>query len=414
MRTGNDAPDVVDGPEVHALLDGLTTPAGRDDPYPRYERLRQAGAVVRAADGTLVVTGHRECTVVTRDPRFGHQPPEQRVRAWLDTSDWSAHPALWLLYTSMLLRNPPEHTLLRRPVSGAFTARRIQALRPMVTGMVAGLLDTMAGEIDAVDAFTGRLPVAALGELLGVPAADRAALPALVRRWTQVVEVITPDVLAQADAAAAAILGCLDDLIAQRRRKPAEDLISVLIAAQRTGELRNHEEVLATATFVLGAGLETTSNLLANSVVALLRHPQQLALLREHPNLAPSAVDELLRFDSPVQIVPRSAIEPVRLGGVVIAAGERVAAYLGAGNRDPRRFADPDRLDLGRTDNAPLSFAGGIHHCLGAPLARLQAEVALPALVRRFPDLALSGRYERRDGLTFRGYSKLWVDVGTP
>jgi cytochrome P450 len=403
-------PGVLEGPEVATLLDELTTMVGREDPYPRYERLRQLSAVVRAGDGALVVTRYADCSLVTRDPRLGHLPAD--VLAFLGYPDWSEHPSLRQLFTSVLLLNPPDHTRLRRLVSGAFTARRVQALRPAIARMVDDLLDGLTGEVDFVGGFAFPLPVNVIGELLGVPTGDRAQFQSLVRDWTQVLEVITPEVLARADPAAATIRDYLAGLAAERRSRPAEDLLSALVAAEETGDQLSEDEVLTMAALLFAAGFETTTNLLANGLAALLEHPEQMRALRERPDLAQAAVEELLRFDSPVQIASRVVIEPVELGGTVVAPGERVVAYLGAGNRDPERFADPDRLLLDRADNAPLSFGGGIHYCLGAPLARLEAQLALPALVRRFPRLALSGVPERRDSLSIKGFTRLPVDTG--
>jgi cytochrome P450 len=332
--------------------------------------------------------------------------------AFVGYPDWAEHPALRQLFTSMLVLNPPDHTRLRRLVSGAFTARRVQALRPAITRMVDDLLDAMSGEVDFIGGFAFPLPVNVIGELLGVPTQDRAQFQSLVRDWTQVLEVITPDVLSRADPAAATIRDYLAGLVAERRRRPGADLLSALVAAEEVGDQLSEDELLSTAALLFAAGFETTTNLLANGLVALLQHPAELGLLRERPDLAQAAVEELLRFDSPVQIVGRVVVEPVELGGITVAAGERVVAYLGAGNRDPERFTDPDRLQLNRTDNAPLSFGGGIHYCLGAPLARLEAQLALPALVRRFPRLALSGVPERRDSLSIKGFTRLPVNTG--
>jgi cytochrome P450 len=401
---------IVDGPEVGKILDELTTMVGREDPYPRYHRLRQISPVVRAEDGALVVTRYADCALVTRDPRFAHLPPD--MLAFIGYPDWAQRPALRQLFTSMLVLNPPDHTRLRRVVSGAFTARRVQALRPAIEAMVDDLLDPMAGPIDFITAFAFPLPINVIGELLGIPAADRAQFQPLVRDWAQVLERITPEVLSRADPAATTIRDYLWELVARRRRDPGTDLISALVAAQ--DEQLTEDEVLTTAALLFAAGFETTTNLLANSLVALLEHPAWLGQLGDRPELAQPAVEELLRFDSPVQLVSRVVTEPVELGGTTVAAGERVVAYLGAGNRDPERFADPDELRLDRADNAPLSFGGGIHYCLGAPLARLEAQVALPALVRRFPELSIAGPPTRRDSLTIKGFTSLPVNAGPP
>jgi cytochrome P450 len=404
--------DIVESPEVTTLLDELTQLTGREDPYPRYRRLREISPVVRAADGALVVTRHADCVAVTRHPQLGHLPSHmlEFVRA-----DWADHPALQQLFTSILAINPPDHTRLRRLVSSSFTARRVQALQPRIAEMVQELLARMDGEVDFIEAFAFPLPVNVIGELLGIPEPDRAQFQGLVRDWTQVLEVITPELLATADPAAAAIRAYLADLAAERRRTPGDDLISALVAAEEDGSKLTEDELLTMAALLFAAGFETTTNLLGNSMVALLRHPGQLELLRQGSGsggFAAAAVEELLRFDTPVQLLSRVAWDDVEVAGVPVAGGERIVAYLGAGNRDPERFPDPDRLDLTRPDNAPLSFGGGIHYCLGAPLARLEAQIAIPALLARFPRLALAGEPGRRDSLAIRGYTTLPVSLG--
>ncbi|AGZ38968.1 cytochrome P450 [Actinoplanes friuliensis DSM 7358] len=399
----------MESPEVTTLLDELTRLPGRDDPYPRYRRLREISPVVRAEDGALVVTRHADCVAVTRHPKLGHMPSHMMefVRP-----DWDRHPALQQLFTSILAINPPDHTRLRRLVSSSFTARRVQALQPRIAQMVEELLEPMSGEVDFVQAFGFPLPVNVIGELLGIPEPDRAQFQTLVRDWTQVLEVISPEVLATADPAAATIRSYLAGLAAERRRKPGDDLISALVAAEEDGEKLTEDELLTMAALLFAAGFETTTNLLGNSVVSLLRNPDQLELLRMQPGLAASAVEELLRFDTPVQLLSRVAWDDIEIAGVPVSGGERIVAYLGAGNRDPERFTDPDRLDLARPDNAPLSFGGGIHYCLGAPLARLEAQIAIPALLARFPGLALAGEPGRRDSLAIRGYTSVPVTVG--
>jgi cytochrome P450 len=395
---------IVESSEATDLLDSLTRLPGRDDPYPVYRRLREIAPLIRADDGALVVTRYADGAATVRDPRLGHLPKD--MLGFIGLADWADHPATYALFTSILTLNPPDHTRLRRLVSGTFTARRVQALEPAVAAIVDELLSHLDGETDFIGAFAFPLPVAVIGELLGVPAPDRAQFQGLVRDWTRILEMIDPDVLAVADPAAAAIRAYLADLVADRRRAPRDDLISALIAAEQEGDRLTEDELLTMAALLFAAGFETTTNLLGNGLMALLRHPDQVAALPGDPA---AAVQELIRYDSPVQLLSRVVFEPVELGGVTVEGGERVVAYLGAGNRDPEQFAEPDRLDLTRRGAAPLSFGGGIHYCLGAPLARLEAQVAFPALFRRFPKLALAAAPERRDSLAIRGYTRLPV-----
>ncbi|MEV6489642.1 cytochrome P450 [Actinoplanes sp. NPDC051633] len=389
---------MVQNSETSQLLGELTNLVGREDPYPRYDRLREIAPLIRADDGALVVTGYADCATVVRDGRLAHMSPD--MLAFIGFEDWREHPALKLLFTSILNLNPPDHTRLRRLVSSAFTARRVQALRRAIERMVDELLAGMSGEADFIQAFAFPLPANVIGELLGVPPADRAQFQSLIRDWSQVLEYIDREQLVTADAAAATVYDYLAGLADQRRRKPADDLISAMVEAESAGDRLTGEELLTMAGLLFAAGFETTTNLLANSVMVLDRHPE--AVIGD-PALA---VEELLRFDSPVQLVGRLAHEDVELGGTVVEAGERVIAYTGAGNRDPRRFTDPGRLDLSRADNAPLSFGGGIHYCLGAPLARLEAQIAIPVLRDR---VRVCGEPTRRDSLTLRGYTAMPV-----
>jgi len=263
--------------------------------------------------------------------------------------------------------DPPAHTRLRRLVSAAFTARRVQALRPAVEQIVAQACEQVAGDNDFVACFSFPLPVTVIGELLGIPAADRPMFRDLVRDWAAVLKIkdLGPPAVDRADAAASAIGSYLAGLAERRRVHPAGDLISALAAAQ-AGDQLTQDELVTMAALLLAAGFETTTGLLANGPVALLAHPGQARRLRTEAGLAEPAVEELLRYDSPVQLVARTAPAGVDVAGLTTSERQRVVAVLGAANRDPEAFGEPDRLILDRAEQPPLSFGGGIHYCLGA------------------------------------------------
>ena len=385
------------------MLTALGMPEGRADPYPLYERLRAIGPAVTAPDGTLVVTGYRECSMLLRDHRL-HKTPERRLAA-SGYPQWQDRPALRLMFGSIMMLNPPVHTRLRRLVSACLTAR-VAGLRPAVERIVADTCEQIAGDSDFVTGFAFPLPVTVIGELLGIPAADRPMFAELVRDWSTVLEVLTPQAVDRADAAASIDAGYLADLATQRRDHPADDLISAMAAGG--GDKLTADELVTMAALLLKAGSETTTGLLSNGLVALLAHPDQAARLRAEPFLAIPAVEELLRYDSPVQMLSgRCAPDDLTIAGFDLSDGQRVLAMVGAANRDAAVFSDPDRLTLDRAQQAPLSFGGGIHYCLGAPLARLEAQIAFPALLTRFPRLALAGEPVSREGTALRGHTSL-------
>jgi cytochrome P450 len=360
-----------------------------------------------------VVTRYGECSALTRDSRLGHMAPD--MLAFFGYPDWAEHPSLRLLFTSILLLNPPDHTRLRRLVSGTFTARRVQALRPAITAMVDDLLDELngagsAGGVDFVGAFAFPLPVNVIGELLGVPAPDRAQFQGLVRDWTQVLEVVNGEVLRAADPAAATIREYLAGLAAERRREPGDDLLSALVATGDAGDQLTEDELLTMAALLFAAGFETTTNLLGNGLQIILADPPAGDAVRDGSVPPPAFVDEVLRFDSPVQLTSRIGYDTV-LAGVPVSTETEVVTLLGAGNRDPRRFASPGRFDPMRSDGGPLSFGGGAHFCIGAALARLEGSVAFPRLLNRFPKIFAAGEPTRRDTLVLRGFDELPVTV---
>ncbi len=398
---------------VAGLMAQLATPAGQADPYPIYDRLRRRGPAQAGPGDALIVTGYRECSALLREPRLRKHPG--RLLESSGFPDWRRRPSLSLMFESLLMLNPPEHTRVRGLVSRVFTARRVAAMRPAMETVAANLLEDLSGEIEFVEAVAFPFPVTVIGELLGVPAADRPMFRRLVDDWATVLEILSPFAVDRADAAAGAIIDYFRELAAARRREPRPDLISALVHAGEgeDGPPLTDEEIIRTVALILAAGFETTTGLLANGLVALLAHPDQAARLRTEAELAGPAIDELLRYDAPVQITyGRTAVDDLLVGDMALHAGQRVIAVLGAANRDPLVFGEPDRLILDRDEGIPLSFGAGIHHCLGAALARLEGQVMLPALLRRFPRLRLLGAGERRVGNTIRGYASLPVALG--
>jgi cytochrome P450 len=299
-------------------------------------------------------------------------------------------------------------------VAKAFTPKRVEALRPAVEQLANDLLDGLGGEVDLMEGLANPLPVAVIGELLGVPVADRPAFLPLSRAGTLAFEPgAGPDEIAAANRAGEEMEAYFRDLFARKREDPGDDLLTELMAVEERGDVLTEQELISTAIVLFGAGFETTANLIGNGLLALLRHPEQLARLRQDPALVRPAVDELLRYDGPVQVDARTASADLELDGAVVPAGSVVVALLGSANRDERRFADPDRLDVGRDDGPSLAFGAGIHHCLGAALARMEGQVVLSGLLRRFDEIELlDDAPPWRDTITMRGLEALPLRLG--
>jgi cytochrome P450 len=389
------------------------TEEGRRDPHPRYHRLRGLAPVHRSERmRAWLLTGYDDCRSVLRDPRF-----ERRFAASMDavSGSWRTRSSTSSIGRTMLMTDPPDHSRLRSRVSRAFTPRRVQELRPRIDELVSGLLDEFeaAGGGDFMDGIAFRLPVAVIGELLGIPSDDLPRFRDPVLALTQCLEIpTTKEKLDAADEAYEFCAGYLGDLIARRRAEPTGDLLSALVAddaddALDDGELNDMLLLL----FV--AGFETTTNLIGNAIVSFLDEPDQYELLRSQPDLAANLAPELLRHDTPLQLANRVAGQDVEVGGVTIPAGDSVFLMLGAANRDPSRYESPDALDLTRTDIHPLAFGGGIHHCLGASLATTEIDALFREVAARFPSLDVAGDHPRhRDRLAFRGIAS--VELAAP
>ncbi|MFD5368714.1 cytochrome P450 [Streptomyces sp. NPDC127103] len=374
-------------------------------PYPYYAKFRENGPVheVRMPDGFQfwLVVGHEEGRAALADPRLAKSPHVIGVRP----------PEEDIIGVHLLSADAPDHTRLRRLVTGEFTGRRVEALRPRIEGLTTELVDAMepAGRADLVDAFAYPLPITVICELLGVPSADRDTF----RRWST--ELVSPTGEEDFGRSMVDFGAYLDELIEDKRAAgPADDLLSGLIASRaEDGDRLSGPELRAMAYLLLIAGHETTVNLIANTVRNLLTHPDQLAALRADPGLLDATIEESLRFDGPVETSTfRFSREPVTLGGTEIPAGRHVLVAIGALDRDPARFPEPDRFDIRRDTRGHLAFGHGIHYCLGAPLARLEGRIALRTLLDRFPGLELDPEgepWEWLPGLLMRGVRHLPV-----
>ena len=382
----------------------LTDPAVVADPYPHLAALRSAAPLAwHSGMGMWLATGHGEAGAVLRDRRlgrvFGPRTPD---------ADWDTFN--WLHADSILDSEPPKHTRLRRLVAGAFGRGHVQRLAPRIEQLAAGLLaDLPDGEFDVLQGYAEPLPVLVIAELLGVPESERASL----RPWSQAIVRMyevdrTPEHEAQARVASAEFAAYVEDLAAHRAKVPGEDLLSDLVQARDGSDRLSAHELVATAVLLLNAGHEASVNGFGNGLHSWLTAPDRPQVEVAEAAALARLVEEFLRHDSPLHLFERTAKAPADLGGIHLEPGDRVAALLGAANRDPAVFADPNRFDPTRDANPHLAFGAGIHFCIGAPLARLELEISLRTLLARFPDLEVV-EAERRPTFVLRGFERLVV-----
>ncbi len=385
------------------------------DPYPFYHRLQAADPVHWDEEmGYWVLTRYADVVAVLRNPRFSSARAGQSEADWLPPElRATLGPVARAIMRQMLFLDPPDHTRLRGLVNRAFTPRVVEAMRGRIQDIIDELLDGILasgqGQLELIEDFAYPLPAIVIAEVLGVPPEDRDRF--LI--WSADFGLLIDDIKSE-DAAMRAMHGVAEFIayfhrvIEERRSRPRDDVLGALIDAEERGDRLSDDELMGNCILLLAAGHGTTTHLLGNGLLALLRHPEQLALLRDKPEIAPSAVAELLRYDGPVQTTGRLATADVEIGGKQIKAGQAVTLRLGAANRDPAQFPEPDRLDLTRPDNRHLAFGYGIHFCVGAPLARLEAELAFSALLRRLPGLRLDAAELTWDrSVVFRGLTRL-------
>ena len=404
----------IDLSAIDSIEQVLRDPVIRADPHPMYRRLQEEQPRAANMFG-YTFTKHADCQAVLRDPRLSssqsHQPGYAQFTEMVEQMGFGA---LLRMTRSMLFLDPPDHTRLRKLASKAFTARAVEAMRPHIQELVDDMLDAAAdrGGMDVIADLAYPLPITVISEMLGVPLEDRERF----HQWTPAaVKMLDPNddfsIFPAACEAFEGYRGYFLELIEERRRRPGDDLLSALVEAEEEGDRLTEEEMVAMVTLLFVAGHETTVNLIGNGLNALLRRPDQRDRLAADPSLVPTAVEEMLRFDPPVQLTGRNAVVDVELDdGFTIAQGQQVITLLAAANRDADVFDDPDRFDVGRQANRHLSFGGGIHHCLGAPLARVEGQVAVASLLRRFPKVELADDDPpRKETVTIRGFAALPV-----
>ena len=390
------------------------------DPYPTYARIREAGRVVLNPLGIWMLPHYDDAMALLRDPRVSADPLRSDLFAQMFQTFLGGKegPGIHLVRNLLLMMDPPDHTRMRGLANTAFSRKAIEDWRPEIKRITDDLLDAAVDrrEIDLIADYAYPLPVTVIAELLGVPLEDRETFTTwgreLIEMFSFSLEEFTPGRAEKGNNAIEKFNGYFEDLANERRREPRDDLLTALVEAEDSGERLNHDELLATCLLLLLAGHETTANLIGNATVALLRTPDALVRVRDDPSVTSSAIEELLRYDTPIQMTARTTLEPIVIDGVEIPANARVTSMLGSSNRDPAHFDRPDELVLDRTSAPHVSFGGGIHFCLGAPLARLEARIAIPELLRRAPGLSFAtDELPWRKTFPFRGLKALPVTL---
>lgn len=390
------------------------------NPYPLYQRLRTEDPVHWAVSvNSWVLTRYADVVFALQyDPRLTAERLTPLIKQLPDSVQREMEPLRQHLRTWMQYYDPPDHTRLRSLVSKAFTPPMLENMRQRIQDIVNDLLNPVVarGQMDAIKDFAYPLPAIVVGELLGVPAADRDQYKHWADDIAAFLEGISPTfpaVARQAQRSMLAQTAYLRDLFAKRRQHPQEDLISALVAVEEQGDVLSEAELFGMCVFVLNAGHETTTGLIGNGLLALLQHPDQMQMLKNDPALVGTAVEEFLRYDGSIQRISRVAVQDFELGGKPIKRGQRIWAMQGAANRDPAQFSDPDRLDITRQKNKHVGFGYGVHHCLGAPLARLETQIAFNTMLRRLPGLRLTAEsLEWWEGVSLRTLVALPVAFG--
>ena len=381
------------------------TPEFYLNPYPTYRALREHEPIKRLPNGSYFLTRYDDLVTAYKNTRAFSSDKKKEFAPKYGSSPLYEHHT-----TSLVFNDPPIHTRVRRLIMGALSPRAIAAMEPDLIRLVEGLLDQVEakGRFELIGDFASAIPVEVIGNLLDVPHAEREPL----RGWSLAIlgalePVISPEVFARGNKAVKEFLAYLEGLVEQRRAKPGNpdrDVLTRLIQGEADGERLTAKELLHNCIFLLNAGHETTTNLIGNGLVTLLAHPEQKQRLIDHPDLIKTAVEEMLRYESSNQLGNRITVEPVELGGVGLPVGPPVTLCIGAANRDPAQFADPERFDISRTPNRHLVFATGAHQCAGMALARLEGAIAISRFLKRFPNYALAGEPVRGGRVRFRGF----------